>query len=207
MLGFNKYVIPFQREEQKLPFNIAGLDTVKYNNQNFFEKAGDAIDQAIKESSQEDIPPDSSDQTLQLFFMERDLLLSPLDNDGDKGLYNLGMPLGFDLLVSFSGNEYVYFGKFASLRAESIIWRIRKLDALMSGRRSSIPLRLQQGVVTPEQMPAIEHIFKTLRVLIIVSSDVDKQNILSAIAIDQLNFSAEVLTVSEGVEEVRQAIP
>ena len=30
MLGFNKYVIPFQRAPQKLPFNVAGLDTIKY---------------------------------------------------------------------------------------------------------------------------------------------------------------------------------
>jgi predicted nucleotide-binding protein len=29
MLGFNKFVLPFQRESQKLPFNVAGLDTVK----------------------------------------------------------------------------------------------------------------------------------------------------------------------------------
>ena len=26
MLGFNKYVIPFQKESQKLPFNIAGFE-------------------------------------------------------------------------------------------------------------------------------------------------------------------------------------
>lgn len=32
MLGFNKYVIPFQRASQKLPFNVAGLDTIKYTN-------------------------------------------------------------------------------------------------------------------------------------------------------------------------------
>ena len=29
ILGFNKYVVPFQRKSQKLPFNVAGLDTVK----------------------------------------------------------------------------------------------------------------------------------------------------------------------------------
>ncbi|MCD4768881.1 MAG: hypothetical protein K8R35_01775, partial [Bacteroidales bacterium] len=30
MLGFHKYVIPFQREEEDLAFNVSGLDTVKY---------------------------------------------------------------------------------------------------------------------------------------------------------------------------------
>jgi hypothetical protein len=34
-LGFNKYVIPFQRESQTLPFNVAGLDTVKYTKRDF----------------------------------------------------------------------------------------------------------------------------------------------------------------------------
>jgi len=31
MLGFNKYIIPFQREDEALPFNVSGLDTIKYN--------------------------------------------------------------------------------------------------------------------------------------------------------------------------------
>jgi hypothetical protein len=35
MLGHNKYVIPFQRDDQILPFNVAGLDTIKYNQGNF----------------------------------------------------------------------------------------------------------------------------------------------------------------------------
>jgi hypothetical protein len=35
MLGFNKYVIPFQRKSQTLPFNVAGLDTNKYTNIDF----------------------------------------------------------------------------------------------------------------------------------------------------------------------------
>jgi len=38
MLGFNKYVIPFQKDNQKLPFNVAGLDTIKYTNSNFERK-------------------------------------------------------------------------------------------------------------------------------------------------------------------------
>src|SRR3990172_8563645 len=32
MLGFNKYIIPFQKADQTLPFNVAGLDTIKYKN-------------------------------------------------------------------------------------------------------------------------------------------------------------------------------
>lgn len=56
MLGFNEYVIPFQRSSQKLPFNLAGLDTIKYTNSNFEKLAEFAIDQAICETRQ-DAPP------------------------------------------------------------------------------------------------------------------------------------------------------
>ena len=34
MLGFNKYVIPFQKEDDVLPFNVSGLDTIKYSKSN-----------------------------------------------------------------------------------------------------------------------------------------------------------------------------
>ena len=55
MLGFNKYIIPFQRKEQKLPFNLASLDTVKYTNQDFERLASDAIDQAIAATEQKTV--------------------------------------------------------------------------------------------------------------------------------------------------------
>jgi hypothetical protein len=48
MLGFNKYVIPFQRVAQKLPFNVAGPDTIEYTNTYFERLAAGAVDQAIR---------------------------------------------------------------------------------------------------------------------------------------------------------------
>jgi hypothetical protein len=35
MIGFNKFIIPFQHENFPLPFNVNGLDTIKYNDRNF----------------------------------------------------------------------------------------------------------------------------------------------------------------------------
>jgi hypothetical protein len=52
MLGHNKYVIPFQRADETLPFNVAGLDTIKYDQADFRQLAIQAIDQAIRETSQ-----------------------------------------------------------------------------------------------------------------------------------------------------------
>src|SRR5436309_2113546 len=65
MLGFNKYVIPFQRESQTLPFNVAGLDTVKYTNESFERKASEAIDAAIIATRQDTAPAFSHDQILE----------------------------------------------------------------------------------------------------------------------------------------------
>lgn len=55
MLGFNKYVIPFQQQDQTLPFNVAGLDTVKYTNNTFQSQAELALDEAIKKTCQDSV--------------------------------------------------------------------------------------------------------------------------------------------------------
>ena len=73
MLGFNKYVIPFQRESQTLPFNVAGLDTVKYTDIDFESLAVHALDQAIKETSQDFDSPLIPDQLMDTFLLQRKL--------------------------------------------------------------------------------------------------------------------------------------
>src|SRR5713101_4260329 len=78
MLGFNKYVIPFQRQAQKLPFNVAGLDTVKYTSENFEAKAVHAIDLAIAATTQEIVPPITPDQMLEAFLLSQQVLVVPL---------------------------------------------------------------------------------------------------------------------------------
>jgi hypothetical protein len=56
-LGFNKYVIPFQKASQTLPFNVAGLDTIKYSDADFERLGTEAIDQAIRETQQDEAQP------------------------------------------------------------------------------------------------------------------------------------------------------
>jgi hypothetical protein len=97
MLGFNKYVIRFQRASQHLPFNVAGLDTVKYDDRDFERRAAAAIDQAIQQTQQDtptNIPPD---QILSAFLLNKKFLVTPLSNQGDKDLYQLRSHLGFNL--------------------------------------------------------------------------------------------------------------
>ena len=68
MLGHNKYVIPFQRDAEVLPFNVAGLDTIKDNQGNFMSLAIRAVDQAMKETSQSQPAPNLG-QNVDLFLL------------------------------------------------------------------------------------------------------------------------------------------
>src|SRR5262249_27983280 len=78
MLGFNKYILPFQRASQRLPFNVAGLDTIKYNDRDFERQAAQAIDQAIAATRQDTPPPFNPDQVLEAFLLRRRALITPI---------------------------------------------------------------------------------------------------------------------------------
>ena len=120
MLGFNKYVIPFQREGQHLPFNVAGLDTVRYTNLTFEGKASAAIDVAIKATAQDAPAPFNPDQIVEAFLLSKRVLVVSINEPGDRNLFELGKPLGFNLLTTFDGMRYRYFGNFTSLRPETV---------------------------------------------------------------------------------------
>src|SRR6516162_10338210 len=86
MLGFNKYVIPFQHEEYQLPFNVAGLDTVKHNNATFKAKSDAAIDQAISITTRTEtgstVSPD-----IGAYLLLQWAIISPVESPGDRALF------------------------------------------------------------------------------------------------------------------------
>lgn len=203
MLGFNKYVIPYQKESQKLPFNIAGLDTIKYDNKNFEEKSINAIEQAIKVTNQDEVPQDTSDQFLQLFFLSKNVLWSSIDNEGEKNLFMLGSPLGFNLLNDFTGDKYLFFGRFTTLRPETVLWRLRKMNEILDGRRSSIPNRIKAGTTTPEVGRMVEQIFNTIQIWVVVTSSDDKQSLQEELTKQPLNYQTEIMSISDIVDELK----
>lgn len=77
MIGFNKFVIPFQEERFNLPFNVAALDTIKYNSSNFGDKAKKAVDDAISKTSPKGEVPETFDLILSKF-----LILKPVAERG-----------------------------------------------------------------------------------------------------------------------------
>jgi len=190
MLGFNKYIIPFQREGQELPFNIAGLDTVKYTSQTFEQKATEAIETAIAATTQEVVTPLSPDQVLEAFLLSQQLLVVPINSEGDRNLFELGRPLGFNMLMTFNGMQYVYFGNFTPLRPETVIWRLRTMEAILLARVQSIPERVKMGMASEAQAAAVESWFKTLQLWALVTSDDQKTQIAQALV--AMNFSVPV---------------
>lgn len=143
MLGFNKYVIPFQRADQELPFNVAGLDTVKYTPEDFRAKASRALDQAIGATTPKGAEVVQPEGLLETFLLSRGQLVSDVTTSDGKALYGLGSPLGFNLLEDFTGTEYQYFGRFANLRPELALWRVAKLAEVLRGRRASLAKRVE----------------------------------------------------------------
>lgn len=202
MLGFNKYVIPFQKESQKLPFNIAGLDTIKYDNKNFKDKAITAIEQAIKETNQEEVPKDTSDQLLDVFILSRNYVWSPVDSEGERNILRLGLPLEFNLLHDFAGNNYVFLGRFAALRPEAILWRLRKMNEMLNGRRGSIKQRVKDKIATPEQSALLERLFETLQIWVLVTSGEDKIAIQRELSKQPANYVIDIITIDEIISEL-----
>jgi hypothetical protein len=198
MLGFNKYVIPFQLSNQTLAFNVAGLDTVKYTNTDFEVLASRAIDQAIKETAQTAVAEQfPADQVMHAFLVEHGRLVTPLTNDGERDLYNLGAHLGFHLLNDFAGMKYAFLGNFTFLRPETILWRMRKLDEIVGGRTSSFEAKLKAGLGTKEQIKLLSEVMAGLEVWVVVNTDSDRQSLLKELAISGTKISGRIFTLDE----------
>jgi hypothetical protein len=182
MLGFNKYVIPFQRETQTLPFNVAGLDTIKYSNQSFEQKASKAIDVAISSTVQDAVPLQSPDQMIEAFLLSKRLLVVSLTTEGDMNLFRMGSALGFNMLMTFDGMRYVYFGNFTALRPEAVLWRLRTLEEIIQERLASVPKRLAMGIANPQTSALLDEFFAGLQTMLLVTSDEERETVKQELA-------------------------
>ncbi len=197
MLGFNKYVIPFQKESQSLPFNIAGLDTVKYTDQDFQRKATEAIDQAIAQTQQDAPPPFSPDQVLGAFLLTKKALVTPLNTDGDRNFYQLGSPLGFNLLNDFSGLNYMFLGNFTALRPEVVVWRLRMLRDILDGRRAALGTRVESGIVSTGEAALLERIMQHLQIWVVMTGEEDKAAVASDLEESPLGYETQVFSIED----------
>ena len=180
ILGFNKYVIPFQREDHQLPFNVAGLDTVKYNNSSFRAKAEAAIDLAITQTTQKQQRPDINPD-VGAYLLLHGWIVSPIEAPDDRAIYQLGAVCGFNLCNDFTGNRYMYFGNFATLRPPSIAWRIRKLAEIVDNRISGSDYRVEAGFISQAQKDLLLRLRKELEIWILASNEDDRKAVLDLI--------------------------
>lgn len=204
MLGFNKYVIPFQRASQKLPFNVAGLDTIKYDDRDFERYAAQAIDQAIQASQQDSSAPVSPDQVLEVFLLVKKALVTPLNNDGDRNLYQMGAPLGFNLLNDFSGLNYMYFGNFTTFRPEVALWRLQMLREILDGRRATFDARVKVGLATEEQICFLDEMLDRLQIWIVLMSEDDKKTAEKVLSTSPVGYETQVFSVADVQSELEK---
>lgn len=204
MLAFNKYVIPFQRKKQKLPFNVAGLDTIKYSDTDFRRLANDAIDEAIKRTKQ-DIPFDAGvDQILDTFLLTKKTTFANINDIGERQIYEIGRKFGFNLVNDFSGFSYIFLGNFTNLRAEIILWRVGLLDELWNERTKSIPERIKLGSVEKEMIPLLEKVLSQMRIWVIVNRKDEKEKIDKQLQIKKMKLGYEIFTSEEIREEANK---
>jgi hypothetical protein len=180
MIGFNKYIIPFQHEHHQSPFNVAGLDTIKYTNTSFRAKAETAIDQAISQTTQtreqRDVNPDVG-----AYLLLHAWIVSPIDTPGDKVLYQLGAVCGFNLCLDFTGNRYMYFGNFATLRPSVIAWRIKKLVEIVDDRLSGLDYRVSAGIIPEQQKELFRYLRDELQIWILTRDEHDQKAVLELV--------------------------
>jgi len=197
MLGFNKYVIPFQRTSQKLPFNVAGLDTIKYGARDFERLASEAIDQAIAATTQRSSEPTPVDQQLATFLMTKRALLGTLDDQNERQIAQLGLPLGFSLVNDFGGTKIIFFGNFTALRPEIVLWRLRVLDSLLVERITGLSVRIQFQNLPEEQVQFVRQLFANIPFWVVVTSESEKSAILGILKEQPLNHLIEVFSIDD----------
>lgn len=199
MLGFNKYVIPFQRQAQTLPFNVAGLDTIKYTNEDFEAKAVKALDVAVRDTTQEAVPAITPDQILEAFLLSQQVMVVPLNTEGDRNLFELGRPLGFSMLMTFDGMRYHYFGNFTSLRSEAVLWRIRTLQQIFTARFGSLPERIKLGLtsVGDSEAAVLKVLMERLEIWVLVTGEDERDTLKAVVAKAKIFCPVKVFAISD----------
>lgn len=206
MLGFNKYIVPFQRQTHELPFNVAPLDTVKYSEASFKTKAEEAISQAIEATTQStDVldPQLAMDQVLGAFVLAKKAMLAPIKSENLQDMYNFGAPLGFNLLNDFSGKRFMYFGNFVTLRSETVLWRLHTLAEILDA--SSIAVQLPSPIMGRTTMRlGVDNVFPELEVWVVVASEEVKTEVGQALRNSGFQYKTQLYSAGDVRSELER---
>lgn len=177
MLALNKVIVPLQDEGHDLAFNIAPLDTIKYQETNFTKKITDAIENAIKKFSKNDsegIDNSTVPSEVGIYYNTNGYKVSDLSVPFIKLLYDHGMGLGYYLIEEKPNPKYKFVGVFPYEDPKKIVLHTK---TLIDGLHSSY-LRLmesEQGKKNPE---GYSYLINDISIDLIVPSSYDKDEIL-----------------------------
>jgi hypothetical protein len=172
---------------------------VKYNNVSFRAKAEHAIDQALLVTTKSDVAPVVSPD-VGAYLLLRGGIISSIEAPGDRSLYQLGVVCAFNLCVDFSGNRYMYFGNFPTLKPSVIAWRIKKLIEILDERVSGLGYRVQSGVVTPQVKDMLLELRQTVQIWILVSDSEARETLLKLV--NGCSIKPMVFTIADVASEV-----
>lgn len=180
MVSQNKHIIPLQDERYNLAFNISPLDTIKYNDSNFKAKVSEAINYAIKrttEKKESATPPQGPEITI--YYNIHGFKLSDTSVTFLKLLYEHGSNLGFFLFDHRSLGTYKYVGLFEN---EDPKLAILHTKLLIENLITSYENLMSSTDKTPEEKKsAYDYLINSIAIDVIVSPFYDKKDILSRI--------------------------
>lgn len=180
MVSQNKHIIPLQDERFNLAFNISPLDTIKYNDSNFKSKVSEAINYAIKRSSEKKdagTPPQGPE--IFTFYNIEGFKLSDTNINYLKLLYEHGSNLGFFLFDNKKLGTYKYVGPFDNEDPKLAILHTK----LLVDNLTTTYENLMSGSDKPEEekKKAFNYLLDSMSIDIIISPFYDKADILKRI--------------------------
>jgi hypothetical protein len=197
MLGFNKYVIPFQDEKHPLPFNTQGLDTIKYNSQDFTRKATDAIEKAINDTDVKRHETFPLDNLVKNLLVSRDLVVSPTAEAGERLIANMANSFGYVLCNTLHGQHYIFLGIFSDLRTDAVLLRLDKALSTVRWMVNNLDMRAKTGLIRTDDINLLRGIITSTEIILIVAGLPQKTGVEEYILDTKFPLNVNVMTVEE----------
>ena len=167
MLGFNKHIIPFQKDDQRLAFNVSGFDTIKYNQANFEGFARKAILLAMERT---DAPkePENVMASIKNYLVSEGLMYATLQSESERELFDIGSLLGYSLLRDFGGVNYAFMGIYSNLSLSEIKWKLSRTPELIAGLVHQVTEKRKYGLISKELANAGTEVIGSMSVWLVI---------------------------------------
>jgi hypothetical protein len=163
--------------------------------------ATDAIEQAIRFTQQDATPPVNPNQILEVFLLMKKALVTQIDNF-HQSIYQMGSPLGFNLLNDFAGLHYIFFGDFAAFRPEVVVWRLQMLREILDAKKAGAQSQFERGQITEDGMQWGEEFMKYLQIWVVVTGVEEKRKIEEVLEEAPLGYTAQIFSIADIVSEL-----